>query len=210
ERPPQLHALLQAVGQLAGQRLADRLDLQKVDHALDERAVRQLLALRRSPPDRVEQKVTAHLQQATGHEVVEHAHALEERDVLKRAGNTELGHVGCGQARAITPLEQDAAFVRMVEAADDVQERRLAGAVGADDREDLSALDVQADIAQGEQRAEAHAHTFHLQQGTRDRLAHRAARTAPTLRMCTSARTVAVRPSSYVTFASTCALSPSP
>src|SRR2546422_7856959 len=43
ERAAQLDALLQPVGQAAGGRLADRLDLEEVDDALDERAVLELL-----------------------------------------------------------------------------------------------------------------------------------------------------------------------
>src|SRR2546426_4208682 len=57
------------------------------------------------------------------------------------------------------------ALVGMVEAADDVEQRGLAGAVGPDDGEDLPALDVQAHAAQREQSAEAHADPLHLEQG---------------------------------------------
>src|SRR6267378_1655305 len=183
ERPPELHALLQAVRQLAGRRLADRLDLEEVDHALDECAVGQLLALGRSPPDRVQQEVAAHLEQPPRHEVVEHAHALEERDVLKGARHAELGHVGRRQPRAVAALEEDAALVGMVEATDDVEQRGLAGAVGPDDGQDLAALNAQAHAAQRQQRA-------------RRRCAHRVACGAASSRMRTSARTVPVRPSS--------------
>ena len=49
ERAAELDALLQAVGQLADRRLADVLDLQEVDDALDRLAMPDLLALRRAP-----------------------------------------------------------------------------------------------------------------------------------------------------------------
>jgi hypothetical protein len=48
ERPPELDALLQAVGQAPDRRLADVLDLEEVDDLLDLLAVLQLLALRRA------------------------------------------------------------------------------------------------------------------------------------------------------------------
>jgi hypothetical protein len=41
------------------------------------------------------------------------------------------------------------------EAADDVEQGRLAGAVGSDDPQDLALLDVQADGVEGRQAAEA-------------------------------------------------------
>src|SRR5437899_4900526 len=84
ECPRQLHALLEAVRQSAGRCLPDGLDLQEVDDALDERAMRQLLAPGRAPPDRVEEERPAHLEQAARHDVVEHRHALEQSDVLER------------------------------------------------------------------------------------------------------------------------------
>src|SRR6185503_944751 len=203
---PELHALLQAVRQLAGRRLADGLDLEEVDDALDARAIGQLLALRRPPPQRVEEKVAAHLQQAPRHQVVEHAHPAEEGDVLEGPRDAELGHVGRRQPRAVAPVEDDAALVGMVEAADNVQQRRLAGAVGPDDREDLPPAYLQADLAQRQQRAEADADRLDREQRRRrDRVTHRTATLAggAISQMRTSARTVAVRPSSYVTRAST-------
>src|SRR5256886_8326651 len=104
-----------------------------------------------------------------------HAHALEERDVLEGARHPELGHVGRRQPRAVAALEEDAALVGMVEAADDVEQRGLARAVGPDDGEDLPALDVQAHAAQREQSAEAHADPLHLEQGPGCLRAHRTA-----------------------------------
>src|SRR3546814_17179333 len=43
-------------------------------------------------------------------------------------------------------LEGDAARPRLVEAIDAVEHRRLAGAVRADDREDLALADLEADV----------------------------------------------------------------
>ena len=56
-------------------------------------ALRDLLALGRADADRLQQQVAAHLQVAPGHEVVEHAHALEQRQVLERARDAHLGHL---------------------------------------------------------------------------------------------------------------------
>src|SRR5438552_1946305 len=196
ERSAQLHALLQAIGQLAGERLANGLDLQEVDQALDERAVGELLALRRTPPHRVQQEMAAHLQQAASHEVVEHGHAFEQRDVLKGPRHTELRQVRGRRACGVAALEQDAALVGMVEAADDVEQRRLPRAVGTDDRENLPGLDTEAHAAVREQGPYTHADVVDLEQRTGARSAHLVVRAAPTSQMRTSARTIPTRPSS--------------
>src|SRR5204862_5185697 len=116
----ELHALLQAVGQPRGDRLADRLDLEEVDDPLDSLAVRELLAARRSPPQRVEEEASAHLQEPARHDVVEYGHALEERHVLERARDAELRDVRRAQMRPVLAVEADVSLVRPVEPADDV------------------------------------------------------------------------------------------
>src|SRR3546814_14500828 len=52
-------------------------------------------------------------------------------------------------------LEGDAARPRLVEAIDAVEHRRLAGAVRADDREDLALADLEADVVDRGDAAEA-------------------------------------------------------
>src|SRR3546814_10894557 len=52
-------------------------------------------------------------------------------------------------------LEGDAARPRLVEAIDAVEHRRLAGAVRADDREDIALADLEADVVDRGDAAEA-------------------------------------------------------
>src|SRR5881628_697858 len=212
QRPGQLHALLQAVGQPARRRLADGLDLQEVDDALDERPVLELLAPGRAEPDCVEQERAAHLEQPPRHDVVEHGHALEKRDVLEGAGHAESGHVGRGQPRPVPAGEGDAPLVRMIEAADHVEERRFPRPVGSDDREDLAGTDVETHAVQRQQRPEANAHALDGEQRSLAAMAvhRRASPPERTAWIRTPARMVPVRPSSYVTCASTSTRSRSP
>ena len=51
-------------------------------------------------------------------------------------------------------LEDEAAAGRLVDAADEVEDRALAGAVGADDGEDLALLHVEGDAVHGADAAE--------------------------------------------------------
>ena len=54
------------------------------------------------------------------------------------------------------PSKRDAPRVGRLEARDDVEGRGLAGAVGADERQDLAAAEVEAEAVDGRQAAEAH------------------------------------------------------
>jgi hypothetical protein len=202
----QLHPLLQPVGQRARPRLADGRDLQEVDDALDELPVRELLPHRGAPVERLPQEAAVHLEQPPGHDVVEHAHALEEGHVLERAGDAERRHVVGPQVRSVASLEADLARGGVIEAADHVEQRGLARSVGADDRHDLSAPDLEAHPIESLDGAEPHADLVHLQQrgGGRDRrrtrgLPHAGAPVTANVSASprrTAARTVAVRPSS--------------
>src|SRR5437867_947388 len=216
ERARQLDPLLEAIGQPAGRRLADGLDLQEVDDPLDEGPMRELLPHGRAPVQRLEHEAPLHLQEPPRHDVVEHAHALEEGDVLERAGDAERRHLVRPEARPVLVVEDDPPLVGVLEAADHVEQCRLAGAVGADDGHDLSAPDGDAHAVKRLHRPEADADGVDLEErGGRTRLAARhgggvdgAHRASPMAKisaspMRTSARTVPVRPSSSVTWAST-------
>src|SRR6266513_3926934 len=211
ERAAELDALLEPVGQAAGRRLADRLDLQEVDDPLDGRAVLELLAAGRTPVEGLQQEAPLHPEKAPRHEVVEHAHALEQGHVLEGAGDAEAGDVRWLEARAVPTVEDDPSLVGVIEAADHVEQRRLPGAVGTDDGADLAAIDREAHPTQRDERAEADADALHLEERARGAPGHPAScPAAATSRILTSARIVPVRPSSYVTFASTATCSRSP
>src|SRR5262249_21570026 len=147
ERAPELHPLLQTVRQFPDLDLADMLDLEKVDDLLDATALFDLFRERRADPYQLPQEAAAHLQRAPGHDVVERRHALEQRHVLKSPRNaTQPGLVG-PHGRSRPSLEGDAALLRVIEAVDDVEQRGLAGAIGADDGADLAFADVEGNAA---------------------------------------------------------------
>ncbi len=140
ERAAELDALLQAVGQLADRDLADVLDLEEVDDLLDELAVLDLLVHRRPVAQHVPEEAAVHLQGTSGHDVVEGRHAAEQRDVLEGPGDALLGRLVRAHLAAAHALVGDGTLLRMVEAVDAVQHRRLARAVGPDDGADLVLL----------------------------------------------------------------------
>src|SRR5262249_47447564 len=151
-----------------------------------------------------EKEVPVHLEQSPRHDVVEHAHALEEGHVLERARDAEAGHVERLELGAVAPLEDGVALLRMIEAADYVEERGLSRAVAAADGHDLAAMDANAHVAQGLHGAEAHGDALDAQEGLRARPRHHvrrlrpgASHQAPSTSMIRTWRSVSeVRPSS--------------
>src|SRR5205814_9741669 len=63
-------------------------------------------------------------------------------------------------------VENDLAGGRIVEPAEAIEERRLAGAVRADEADDGAALDVEAELVEGDNAAEVNREIAHAQQGS--------------------------------------------
>ena len=131
---------------------------------LDRLAMADLLAPGRPEVQRVRQQPAPHLERAAGHDVVERRHALEQGDVLEGAGDALAGGEVGPHVVALLALEGDGAFLRVVEAVDDVEHRRLAGAVGADDGADLALPDVEGDAADRPHAAEGKRDVLHREQ----------------------------------------------
>ena len=89
----------------------------------------------------------AHLQ------VLEHAHPREEPPPLGRLRDPELHDLVRGPIRDLLALEADRSPPRAVEAVDRAERRRLAGAVRADQRDDLALPDVDRDALERFDRA---------------------------------------------------------
>ena len=106
------------------------------------------------------------------HEVLEKRHAGEEADVLEgprhpgMLGDAEVIHPFQREAGAILMDERDGPFCRLVETGDAVEDRGLAGAVGADERGDVAAPGFEGEIAHSSKTAEAHGQVLHVEQGS--------------------------------------------
>jgi hypothetical protein len=122
ESAAELDPLLQTVGELADLNLANVLNLQKVDDLLDAAALLDLLRKRRPDPQKLPEEAAAHLQRPARHDVVERGHALEQRHVLKGAGDTAERRLIGPHGRSRPALESDAALLRVIEAVDDVEQ----------------------------------------------------------------------------------------
>src|SRR5262249_42827389 len=85
-------------------------------------------------------------------------------DVLEGAGDPALGGEKRPHVVAAPTLVGNGAFLRVVEAVDDVEHRRLARAVRADDGADLALPDIQRHAAYGPDAAERQRHVVDRKQ----------------------------------------------
>jgi hypothetical protein len=90
-----------------------------------------------------------------GHDVLEHRHVREQPHALQGARDAEPGQLVRLEAGEGLAAPAERALVGGDEAADDVEQGGLAGAVRADDAEHLVRLDAQRDGVQRRQAAEA-------------------------------------------------------
>jgi hypothetical protein len=101
---------------------------------------------------------------AADQQVLQHGGVLEQLDVLEGARDAERGHRVRRLGGQITPVVGDAAAGGGIDAADQVEDRRLARAVGPDQREHLAAPDFEAHLVDREHAPEAHAQVLGRQE----------------------------------------------
>ena len=113
-----------------------------------------------------------------GHHVLLDRHVQEQPQRLERPRDPALRDLVRLEAEQALAGEADVARVRRVHAGHQVEERRLAGAVRADHAEDLVLVDVQVELVDAREPAEAHRDALQLEQA----LGHQAisTRRAPT------------------------------
>ena len=80
----------------------------------------------------------------------------EQRQVLKSAGDADLRDAMRRTPQRRAPFKQNIAAIGLVEPADAVEERRLAGAVRPDQTEDLTFVDSEGDAVKRNNAAKAH------------------------------------------------------
>ncbi len=89
------------------------------------------------------------------HDVLEHVHARHQGQFLVDEAEAAARWPACGVSIATgSPSISDRAAIGMLEAGEDADQRRLAGAVGADQAVDLAGGDVEADAGERADAAE--------------------------------------------------------
>src|SRR4051794_2751509 len=110
-------------------------------------------------PDAVEQVADAPVPRAGAveHEweldVLGHRQRRDEVEELEDEADlaaAQLGALAGGQLRQVPVLEEDPSGVGLVEAAGQVEQRRLAGPAGADESREAARVEAQVDAVKGE------------------------------------------------------------
>jgi hypothetical protein len=104
------------------------------------------------------------VQVAAEEQVVEHGEVFEQLDVLEGPGQAGPGDAVRLQPGQVAAVEADAALLGPVQARQAVEQRGLAGAVGADDGEQLARPDLEAHRAEGPDAGEAQVQVVDPQQ----------------------------------------------
>ena len=102
---------------------------------------------------------------APHHDVLERGHAKEDLQILECPRQAATRELFRRERAHILACEPHAALLRQVEAGDDVEQGRLAGAIRADDGEDRARRDRQAHIIDGMHAAEGDRQVFGREDG---------------------------------------------
>ena len=132
-----------AIRQLPDRRLAEGLDFEKVDDLFNRLAMHDFFFFRRSNAQGLQQQIAFDLQVAARHDVVEHAHALEQRQVLESAGHAHHRHLVAVHVLEGLAAKGDQALLRRINTIDAVEHGAFAGAVGPDDGADFVLSDIE-------------------------------------------------------------------
>ena len=95
--------------------------------------------------------------------VVLHRQVVEQADVLEGTGDARLVHLGGGHAVGVLAVEEDGAPGGMVHLGQQVENRGLARAVGADEAGDLGGTYGDVELVDGGEAAEVDAQVLALQ-----------------------------------------------
>ena len=161
---PDLDALLHAVGQEPHGTAGVRAEVEEVHELRAVPAMNDLLAPRPPEPHGTGRQTRPHEGVTTQHQVVDDVEVLEKRQVLERPGHTGGGDARRPHADQLRPLEEQGPPVGVVDAADAVEYRRLAGAVGADQGHEFAGAHVERHPVEGLHPAEGEAHALDGQQ----------------------------------------------
>src|SRR5262249_7753064 len=111
--------------------------------------------------------------QRADHDVVQHAEPRERAHDLKGAGQSERADRVRGQAAERAPAKADVTGVRGQKPGQQIEDRRLAGAVRSDEAEHLALVDREIEAVDGLNAAEALGEAMRLEQLQRRRRRHR-------------------------------------
>ena len=153
-----------AVGQARHVQVAVMLKIEQLDDFLSLFAGFQLGCAGFACEHQVLPKSRRAMGVAANQQVVQYRGIFKQLNVLKRACNAQRSDVVRRLVGQLGATVNDFTGGRRVDAADQVEHRRFARAVGANQREHFALVDVKAHIVDGQHPAEAHAQIFGRQE----------------------------------------------
>ena len=163
-----------ALRQVARDLVPDRPEAEKLEDLVARAAELRLVAPRRRRSEIEAEEARVRAQVMGDDDAVARRHALEDRRLLKGAHDPLARHDMRREAGNHLALERHLAAGRLHERGDQLEDRRLARAVRADDRQDLVRLDVERDLVDRGEAAVALGEVLDLED-RRHRLSSRAA-----------------------------------
>ena len=164
ERPRDLEPPLVPVGELAGERAGATAQADALQQTHGALAIR---IGARTSRHQTTNDVRTHARVAADEHVVEHGEPLEEPHALERPRDPPRRELVRCEARHRRAVQEDAPAVGAQVPRDEIDERRLAGAVRADEPEGLPRRDREVDPVHGVDAAEGPAELPRLKQHPR-------------------------------------------
>ena len=154
ERAGKLHPLANSERQRAGRTIRNGLEAEFLDQRVGVLDDLLFLAPRERRGERIGQESAArHRVRADAH-VLAHRHGRKQGDVLERPRDAEGGELMPGAAGERPAVERDRPRARIIETRDAIEERRLAGAVRANQAADRAAGDLEGHVLERGHAAE--------------------------------------------------------
>ena len=163
DRARHLDALAHAVGERAHRRLEDLGQAPQGGDAVDDALLLGELLARARQPEAAGEEARPREPMTAEQEVLAHARGGRQREVLERAADPQRGDLRRPPRREVVVAVCHAAGARAVDAGEHIEKRRLACAVGSDDRVRRAGLDAKRDGAERLEAAEAHRDVLHRQ-----------------------------------------------
>ncbi len=154
-----------AVGQILGQRIGEG---KKIELFQEEKALLLHLSLRLDHSlgtQKGRKEPVADAGMAGDLDVVQSRKVLEKADILKGPGDAPRRVGMSGLTHEILAAEENVPLRRLVDSGEHVEDRRLSGAVGADEPRQIALGEGNIEIRHGLEAAEGDAQMPHLEKG---------------------------------------------
>jgi hypothetical protein len=164
QRPGQFDAFLRAERQAGHDDVGDGAEVEILQDFVDARIQRRLATAHPGQPQRVADDVAVGAAMGADPHVVAHRQVGEQRHVLEGAADADFGNAVRRALEDALALHQNIARARLIEPAETIEQRGLAGAIRPDQAEDLSLDHVERHAVQRDNAAEHDADVVNREQ----------------------------------------------